>query len=67
MTFLLLICLLFYYCFDILTIGQLSDRVSVTQLLPSFASSLQRSLKTDKLHLVQGLDRDVSGAIILAK
>ncbi|BFZ18325.1 hypothetical protein BsWGS_21364 [Bradybaena similaris] len=47
--------------------SQAHDRVSVTELLPAFRELLPRSYRADELHLVQGLDRDVSGAIILAK
>uniref|UniRef100_A0A0B6ZP15 Pseudouridylate synthase RPUSD4, mitochondrial n=1 Tax=Arion vulgaris TaxID=1028688 RepID=A0A0B6ZP15_9EUPU len=48
-------------------ISQQQDRVSVTELLPAFAEILPRSYKVSDLHLVHGLDRDVTGAIILAK
>ncbi|CAL1539233.1 unnamed protein product [Lymnaea stagnalis] len=49
------------------SISQRNDRVSVCELLPSFAETLPKSFKVSSLHLVQGLDRDVTGAVILAK
>ncbi|CAG5122875.1 unnamed protein product [Candidula unifasciata] len=47
--------------------SQAKDRVSVTELLPAFTELLPRSYGASGLHLAQGLDRDVTGAIILAK
>ncbi|XP_055862683.1 uncharacterized protein LOC106050189 isoform X1 [Biomphalaria glabrata] len=48
-------------------ISQKQDRVSITELLPMLIQSLSKSYKTSELHLVQNLERNVTGAIILAK
>ncbi|RUS74504.1 hypothetical protein EGW08_017735, partial [Elysia chlorotica] len=47
--------------------GQQDDRLSVSGLLPALVSSLPRNFQASELHIVQGLDRDVTGALILAK
>ncbi|GFO21447.1 RNA pseudouridylate synthase domain-containing protein 4 [Plakobranchus ocellatus] len=47
--------------------GQQYDRLSMSGLLPALVSSLPRNFQADQLHIVQGLDRDVTGALVLAK
>ncbi|GFS02282.1 RNA pseudouridylate synthase domain-containing protein 4 [Elysia marginata] len=47
--------------------GQQHDRLSVSGLLPALVSMLPHSFQANQLHIVQGLDRDTTGALILAK
>ena len=47
--------------------GQSSDRVSVDGLLCDLAAILPKSYGAQDLHLVQGLPRDVSGTLVVAK
>ncbi|KAH9515031.1 Mitochondrial RNA pseudouridine synthase rpusd4 [Bulinus truncatus] len=47
--------------------SQTQDRVSIMELLPLLVNNLPKSYKTSELYLVQSLDRDVTGAVILAK
>ncbi|XP_005102545.2 uncharacterized protein LOC101846974 [Aplysia californica] len=53
--------------YGLASIGQKDERVSLSHLLPDFTRMLPKTFAANELHIVQGLDRDVTGTVVLAK